>query len=124
MAPGLFLLPKFGRKERIAMGKAPTRGCQLCGQHKASRVTADHMGNACWYCGYCQRWQPAAIGAFLHAKRIFAAWKGKQMKPSQQMQQLIEALTAKHGVAPLAVDAVLKLTLPAYMPLVLRNVGV
>ena len=57
------------------MDTVPTRLCQLCGQHQANQVTTDHQGNACWYCGYCQRWHPDAIDTFLHAKRLFHAWQ-------------------------------------------------
>jgi len=45
------------------------------------------------------------------------------MKPSQPMQHIIEALASKHGVYPHAVDTELKLTLPGYLPLVIRNAG-
>lgn len=45
------------------------------------------------------------------------------MNESKQMQQIIEALAAKHTVALADADAVLKLTLPGYMPLVIRNAG-
>ena len=45
------------------------------------------------------------------------------MKQSQQMQSIIEALTAKNGIDLTAADAYLKLTLPHYMPLVIRNDG-
>jgi len=45
------------------------------------------------------------------------------MKQSQQMQSIIEKLVAKHRVDVTADDAYLKLTLPYYMPLVIRNGG-
>jgi len=57
------------------MDTAPPKTCQLCGQHAANRVTKDRLGNECWYCGYCRRWHPDVIDTFLHAQRIFAAWR-------------------------------------------------
>jgi hypothetical protein len=106
------------------MNQAPYRVCQLCGFHPANHVTFDQEGNACWYCGYCHRWHLDDIAAFLHVKRLFSHWKGRAMKQSQSMQAIIEALATKHGVSLQVVDAALKLTLPAYMPLVIRHVGV
>ena len=29
------------------MNTIPARLCELCGEHKANRVTIDHQGNAC-----------------------------------------------------------------------------
>lgn len=45
------------------------------------------------------------------------------MKSSKQMQTVIEALASEHGVNLQAADAYLKLTLPHYLPLVIRNDG-
>lgn len=57
------------------MDNTPLKTCQLCGQHPANQMTTDSAGNACWSCGYCRRWHPRSIEAFLHAKRLFGAWR-------------------------------------------------
>lgn len=46
--------------------------CVLCGAHPATRMTTDEQGNACWHCGYCARWHPESIRAYLHGKCLFA----------------------------------------------------
>lgn len=45
------------------------------------------------------------------------------MKPSKQMQTVIEALATKYGIDLSAQDAYAKLALPHYLPLVIRNDG-
>ncbi|MFN8495586.1 MAG: hypothetical protein U0350_48785 [Caldilineaceae bacterium] len=56
--------------------------CTICGAHLATRVTTDEQGNPCWHCGYCARWHPASIQAYLHGKRLFA---NEKSQPQEQV---------------------------------------